>query len=58
MTDVLLDGIFDGHRMTDADFGSFFVQLVGAGNDTTKTMTSSGLLLLLQHPEQLAELPQ
>jgi cytochrome P450 len=56
VTDVLLDGIFDGHRMTDADFGSFFVQLVGAGNDTTKTMTSSGLLLLLQHPEQLAEL--
>ena len=42
--------------MTDMDFASFFVQLVGAGNDTTKTLTSSGLLALLQHPEQLAEL--
>jgi cytochrome P450 len=31
------------------------VQLVTAGNDTTKTMLSSGLLALLQHPEQLAE---
>ena len=35
---------------------SFFVQLVTAGNDTTKTMLSSGLLALLEHPEQLAEL--
>ena len=30
------------------------VQLVTAGNDTTKTMLSAGLLALLQHPEQLA----
>ena len=42
--------------MSEVDFGSFFVQLVTAGNDTTKTMLSSGLLALLQHPEQLAEL--
>ncbi len=42
--------------MTDADFGSFFVQLVTAGNDTTKTMLASGLLALLDHPAQLAEL--
>ena len=56
VTSVLLDREFDGHRMTDADFASFFVQLVGAGNDTTKTMTSSGLLALLQHPDQLSEL--
>ena len=40
--------------MSDVDFGSFFVQLVTAGNDTTKTMLSSGLLALLQHPDQLA----
>ena len=41
--------------MTDIDFGSFFVQLVTAGNDTTKTMLSSGLLALLEHPDQLAD---
>ena len=43
-------------NVTDVDFGSFFVQLATAGNDTTKTMLSSGLLALLRHPEQLAEL--
>ncbi len=56
LTSVLLEDEFDGRRMTDLDFASFFVQLVGAGNDTTKTLTSSGLLALLQHPDQLAEL--
>jgi cytochrome P450 len=56
LTTVLLGGDFGGHIMTDADFGSFFVQLVGAGNDTTKTMTTSGVIALLEHPDQLAEL--
>ncbi len=36
--------------MTDIEFGSFFVQLVTAGNDTTKTMMSSGLEAFLIHP--------
>ena len=56
LTTLILDADFDGQPMTDIDFGSFFVQLVTAGNDTTKTMLSSGLLALLQHPDQLAEL--
>ena len=55
LTDVLLGSRFDGRLMTDIDFGRFFVQLVTAGNDTTRTMLSSGLLALLQHPEQLAQ---
>ncbi|MDW3221249.1 MAG: cytochrome P450 [Acidimicrobiales bacterium] len=53
LTDLLLGGEFDGKQMTDIDFGRFFVQLVTAGNDTTRTMLSGGLLALLQHPEQL-----
>ncbi len=56
VTDVLLSEEFDGRLLSDADFASFFVQLVGAGNDTTKTLTSAGLLALLQHPGQLEEL--
>jgi cholest-4-en-3-one 26-monooxygenase len=56
LTTLLLETDFNGHYMTDIDFGSFFVQLVTAGNDTTKTMLSSGLLALIQHPAQLAEL--
>ena len=42
--------------MSDIDFARFFVQLVTAGNDTTRTMLSSGLLALLKHPDQLARL--
>jgi cytochrome P450 len=56
LTTLILESDFGGKHMTDIDFGSFFVQLVTAGNDTTKTMLSSGLLALLQHPDQLAEL--
>jgi cytochrome P450 len=46
----------DGQPMTDIMFGSFFVQLVTAGNDTTRTMLSSGLQALLAHPDQLQTL--
>ncbi|MYE76203.1 MAG: cytochrome P450 [Acidimicrobiaceae bacterium] len=53
LTDVLLSSHFDGRLMTDVDFGRFFVQLVTAGNDTTRTLLSSGLLALLQHPDQM-----
>ena len=56
MTGVILAADFDGAPMSDADFGGFFVQLVTAGNDTTKSLVSSGLVTLLRHPEQLADL--
>jgi cytochrome P450 len=56
LTALVLETDFNGHVMTDIDFASFFVQLVTAGNDTTKTMLSSGLLELLEHPEQLEAL--
>jgi cytochrome P450 len=56
LTTLILDGDFGGKPMSEVDFGSFFVQLVTAGNDTTKTMLSSGLHALLTHPDQLAAL--
>ena len=56
LTTLMLAMELDGEPMTDIQFGSFFVQLVTAGNDTTRTMLSSGLLALLEHPDQLAEL--
>ncbi|MFE3103774.1 cytochrome P450 [Nocardia tengchongensis] len=56
LTSLILGGSFGGKAMSDLEFGSFFTQLVTAGNDTTKTMLSSGLQLLLAHPEQLAAL--
>jgi len=56
LTSLILGATFGDAPMSDVDFGSFFVQLVTAGNDTTKTMLSSGLLALLRHPDQLAAL--
>ncbi|VBA61776.1 cytochrome P450 [Mycobacterium attenuatum] len=56
LTSAILNADFGGQPMSDPDFGGFFVQLVTAGNDTTKGMLSSGLLTLLRHPDQLAEL--
>ena len=55
LTSLILAGNFGDGPMSDLEFGIFFVQLVTAGNDTTKTMLSAGLLALLQHPDQLAE---
>jgi cytochrome P450 len=37
-------------------FAMMFIQLVTAGQDTTQTMLSSGLLALLDNPDQLAAL--
>jgi cytochrome P450 len=52
----LLATEIDGRPMSELEFGYFFVQLVTAGNDTTRTMLSSGVLALLEHPDQLADL--
>ena len=57
VTALLLESTFDdGHRMDDAEFGGFFVQLVTAGNDTTKTLMSSGMHQLALHADQLQAL--
>ncbi len=53
---LLLATEIDGRPMDDLQFAYFFVQLVTAGNDTTRTMLSSGLLTLLEHPAELARL--
>ena len=53
---AILSAQFGGQTMSDLEFGGFFVQLVTAGYDTTKGMLSSGLLTLLCHPDQLAQM--
>ena len=42
----------DGDRLTDAELGMFLVQLLVAGNETTRNMMSGGLLGLAASPGQ------
>jgi methyl-branched lipid omega-hydroxylase len=44
----------DGERLTDTEFGSFFILLVLAGNETTRNAISHGLVALTAHPDQRA----
>jgi len=53
---VLLDAEVDGRKLTDLEFTLFFMFLIVAGNETTRTASSQGLLALLEHPDQLARL--
>jgi cytochrome P450 len=42
----------DGEQLTPAELGSFFILLVVAGNETTRTAISHALTLLTDHPDQ------
>jgi hypothetical protein len=42
----------EGHSLTPEEFGSFFVLLVVAGNETTRNAISHGMLALTHHPDQ------
>ena len=43
-------------HMSAVEYATLFVQLVTAGQDTTQTLLSSGLLELLRHPDEMAKL--
>ena len=42
----------DGERLSDEELGMFLVQLLVAGNETTRDLISSGLLAFADHPDQ------
>jgi cytochrome P450 len=48
----LVDAEVDGARLTPHEFNSFFLLLMVAGNETTRTAASHGMHLLVRHPEQ------
>jgi cytochrome P450 len=52
----LVTAEIDGDRLTDREFCNFFQLLVFAGNETTRTAISNGLLAFMEHPDQLVRL--
>lgn len=49
---TLLQAELDGEALTEGEFNAFFVLLSVAGNETTRNLTSGGMLALLEHPDQ------
>jgi cytochrome P450 len=54
LVSALVTANVDGEALTSAELASFFILLVVAGNETTRTALSHGLVLLTQHPGQRA----
>jgi cytochrome P450 len=52
----LLNAEFEGRRLHTGEFQAFFMLLLNAGADTTRSLLCFGLDLLLEHPEILARL--
>ncbi len=51
---VMMSAEVDGERLTAQEFGSFFILLVVAGNETTRTAIAHGMRELTLHPDQRA----
>ena len=56
VVNVLLNGTVEDEPLTDEEFCHFFMLLIVAGNETTRTVTSHGMRLLMQHPDQYQKL--
>ena len=50
---ALLNGKGSEAGLSDDEFVWFFLMLISAGNESTRTVTSQGMRLLMEHPEQL-----
>jgi cytochrome P450 len=53
---ALVQAEVEGQRLTAAEFGSFFVLLCTAGNETTRNAIAHGLLELTRNPDERATL--
>jgi cytochrome P450 len=52
ITSAMMAAELDGDQLTAQEFGSFFILLVVAGNETTRNAISHGMRALTLHPEQ------
>ena len=46
----------DGEQFTDTEYTNFFELFIFAGNETTRTGISQGILALMEHPDELERL--
>lgn len=53
---LLLSADVDGHELSQLQVSTFFLLLQNAGSETTRNLITSGLVALLQHPEQMEAL--
>ncbi len=56
VTTRLVEADLDGSRLSEHEFGLFFILLTTAGNETTRHTISLGLLDLLAHPDETKRL--
>jgi cytochrome P450 len=56
LTSYLLHREVDGEKISDIEYAAFFLLLCVAGNETTRTVTTNGMRLLIEHPDQLQRL--
>jgi len=49
---ALINAEIDGDRLTELEFNSFFLLLIVAGNETTRTVTANGMHYLMSNPDQ------
>jgi cytochrome P450 len=54
LVSALATANIDGEQLTGAELASFFILLVVAGNETTRTALSHALMLLTEFPDQRA----
>ena len=54
--DALLRGVVEGECLDDFQFCTFFLILIAGAVETTRTATSQGMRLLMEHPQQLQQL--
>jgi len=52
LTTALVTAEVDGERLSDQEIASFFILLLVAGNETTRTALAQGVLALAEHPDQ------
>ncbi len=54
LTTALVNSEVEGEKLTHQEIASFFILLLVAGNETTRTAIAQGLLALSENPEQRA----